>query len=537
MRQVSRRTLLCTAVAVAVAALPASAADLTGLANGQDPKAPGCSVGVAGRGQPATFGAYGLADLEQGTAITPDTIMEAGSIAKQFTAASILILVEQGKIKLTDDIHKYLPELPDYGTTVTINNLITHTAGLRDWGEVAEIAGWPRSYVVRSNKEVMEIATRQKALNYKPGDFYLYTNTGFNFATEIVERVSGKSLPEFTQEHMFTPNGMTKTSWRTDFRAVVPNRAIAYRDKTATQGYTQEMPFEDDYGHGGLLTTVGDLLKWNDALASKKLGEFVTSHLEEQAVLNNGRKIAYARGLQHATFHGVSEISHGGGTAAYKAWAARYPAQGASVAVLCNGMGINATQVGRDAVASLLPPAPATPTVRSSAAPRSEIAELPGLYLDERTGRAARIVAAGSALKFVEGTREVDLVRLGALRYRNGGTEMTFKDGVARMDNNELTSFRKVEAYAPSATELAGLTGRYTSAEANGELALSVKDGKLILAPVNRPSAAAALMPLSRDVFKDELGLITIVRGAGGRVEGIRFTHPRVANLVFARAG
>jgi len=193
--------------------------------------------------------------------------------------------------------------------------------------------------------------------------------------------------------------------------------------------------------------------------------------------------------------------------------------------------------VGREAVAALLPPAPVTPSVQSSPATSAEISELPGLYIDERIGRVARIVAAGGALKFVEGTREVDLVRLGDRRYRNGGTEMTFQGGVARMDNNEANSFRTVEPYTPSAAELAGLAGHYTSWEANGEMVLSVKEGKLILAPLNRPSAAAALVPLTRDVYKDQLGLVTIVRGAGGRVEGIRFTHPRVANLVFARAG
>ena len=536
MRTISRWILLCS---IATAPLPASAADFDGLFKGQDPEAPGCAVGVARQGQPTTFGAYGLADLEHAVPITPETVMEAGSIAKQFTAASILILAEEGKLALTDDIRTYIPELPVYDTPITINHLLSHTNGLRDWGEVSSIAGWPRSYVFRTNQEVLEITVRQKALNFKPGEAYSYNNTGFNLAAFIVERVSGKSLPVFTRERFFIPFGMTKTSWRDDFRRVVPDRAIAYREKTA-DGYTQEMPFEDTYGHGALLTTANDLLKWNEVLTSKKLGDFVTRHLEEQAVLTSGRKIAYARGLQHGSYNGVAEISHGGGTAAYRAWLARYPSLGVSVAVLCNGASINATRVGRDSVAHLQPKfgAAVAPAKAAGSATSAEISQLPGLYIDERTGRAVRVAAQGGDFNLIEGAREVKLVRLDTRRYQNGGAEMTFKEtGVdSRTADGEVTSFRKVDPYTPPASELEALAGRYTSGEANAELTLSVRNGGLVLAPVNRPSAATVLTPVSRDIYKDEDGLVAIVRGAGGKAEGIRFIHPRVFKMVFARS-
>lgn len=534
MRYVPRWVLLCT---LAVAPLRAHAADLAAAFKGEDPQAPGCAVGVARHGQPPAFGAYGLADLEHAVPITPETVMEAGSIAKQFTAAAILMLVEEGKLALTDDIRKYIPEMPDYGTPITIEHLLSHTSGLRDWGEVSGLAGWPRSYVFRTNQEVLEIAGRQRALNFKPGEAYSYNNTGFNLAAFIVERVSGKSLPAFTRERMFIPLGMSKTTWRDDFRRVVPDRAVAYREKTA-EGYTQEMPFEDTYGHGGLLTTAGDLLKWNAALTGRKLGEFVTGHLEERAALTNGRKIAYARGLQHGVYNGVAEISHGGGTAAYRAWLARYPSQGVSVAVLCNGEAINAARVGREAAAPLLPAAAPVPAARAGAAPSAEVLQAQGLYIDERTGRSARVIAAGGALKFAENTREVDLVRLDARRYRNGGAEMIFTDGAleSRTADGEVTTFRKINPYGPRLPELEALAGRYTSAEANGELVLSVKEGRLILAPVNRPSAAAALTPLSRDVYRDADGLMAIVRDSAGTARGIRFIRPRVHSLIFTRA-
>ncbi len=524
-----------------VAPTAAPAADFEGLFAGHEPGAPGCVVGVQGRGQPIKYGTYGSADLEHAVPITADTIMEAGSVAKQFTAAAVLMLAEEGKLALTDDIRKYLPEMPDYGKPITINHLLSHTSGLRDWGEVSGLAGWPRSYVVRTNLEVLEITVRQKALNYMPGEAYSYNNTGFNLAAFIVERVSGKSLPEFTRERLFTPLGMSKTSWRDDFRRVVPGRAVAYRTKTA-DGYTQEMPFEDNYGHGGLLTTAHDLLAWNEALTARKLGEFVTKHLEEQATLNNGRKIAYARGLVFGEHNGATEISHGGGTAAYRTWLARYPSLGMSVAVLCNGEDINATKVGRDAVAALQPAASGAKTPSSAAKPSpptsAELSQIPGLYIDERTGRSARIVARGGALKAVAGGRETDLPRVAARRYRDGTAEMIFNDGGAerRTADGEATSYRKVDSHTPSIDELQALTGRYASREADGVLALSVKDGRLMLMPVNRPSAAAALTPLSRDIYQDAEGLVAVVRNAAGNVEGLRFIHPRVYSLVFTRS-
>ena len=164
MRHVSRWILLGT---VAVAPFAALAADFEGLFKGHTLEEPGCSVGVARAGQPAMFRSYGSADLEHAVPVTADTIMEAGSVSKQFTATSILMLAQDGKLALTDDIRKYVPEMPDYGTPITINHLLTHTSGLRDWSDVSVIAGWPRSDVVRTNQEALLILSKQKGLNFK----------------------------------------------------------------------------------------------------------------------------------------------------------------------------------------------------------------------------------------------------------------------------------------------------------------------------------------------------------------------------------
>src|SRR5687768_17606563 len=141
---------------------------------------PGCAVGVARNGQPILERAYGMANLEYDVPNTPATIFEAGSVSKQFTAAAVALLAQQGKLSLDDAVTKYIPELPDYGTPITIRHMLTHTSGLRDWGTVALATGWPRGTRAHTHAHVLDIASRQKSLNYAPGAEYLYSNTGYN---------------------------------------------------------------------------------------------------------------------------------------------------------------------------------------------------------------------------------------------------------------------------------------------------------------------------------------------------------------------
>ncbi len=156
---------------------------------------PGCVAGASIDGVSVFTGAYGMADLEHGIALAPDSVLEPGSIAKQFTAAAVLLLVQQGKLSLDDPVRKYIPEVPDYGTPITIRHLINHTSGLRDWGSVEGIAGWPRTTREYTHAHVLEIVSRQHALNYPPGAEYSYTNTGFNLAAILVEPRIRQTVP------------------------------------------------------------------------------------------------------------------------------------------------------------------------------------------------------------------------------------------------------------------------------------------------------------------------------------------------------
>ena len=308
---------------------------------------PGCAVGVAVAGKPVLMKAYGMADLEHDVPNTPDTVFESGSVAKQFTAMAVMLLAQDGRLSLDDQVRKHIPELPDYGVPLTIRHMLTHTSGLRDWGSVASIAGAPRTTRAYTHAHVLDIVSRQKALNFPPGTDWSYSNTGFNLAAIIVDRVSGMSFAEFSKRRMFAPLGMTKTEWRDDHQRIVKGRAIAY--STTASGYEIEMPFENVHGNGGLLTTVGDLLKWNENYVKPAVGTAPTIAAQQvPARRNDGRELDYALGLYVRPLDGVKNVYHSGSTAGYRAHLNRFPDSHTSVAVLCNGSDGNATVAAND---------------------------------------------------------------------------------------------------------------------------------------------------------------------------------------------
>lgn len=350
-----------TAVVLSTMAVPSSAqqaADAAPLvdavfAEWDSTESPGCAVEAAIGGRSVVSRAYGMSDLEHGIRNTPATIFEAGSVSKQFTAAAIVLLALDGRLSLDDDVRKYVPEIPDYGHTITLRHLLTHTSGLRDWGSVASITGWGRSNRTHDHEHVVDILSRQRALNYTPGERYSYTNSGYNLLAVIVDRVTGMSFAEFSEQRIFEPLGLTDTQWRDDYRRIVPGRSSAYASRG--DGFIIDRPIENVHGNGGLLTTVGDLVRWNQALATGAGlgGRRFVELMHQQGVLNSGEAITYASGLMVGDYHNVREVSHTGATSGYRAFLARYPDQNLDVAVLCNVGSANPGSVGH-AVADIL---------------------------------------------------------------------------------------------------------------------------------------------------------------------------------------
>jgi CubicO group peptidase (beta-lactamase class C family) len=513
------------------APVQAEPASLEAIFSAYAPTTPGCAVGVKQGDQAPTFRAFGLAELEHAVPITPETVFEAGSISKQFTAAAILLLADEGKLALTDDIRKHLPEMPDYGRPITVDMLLSHTSGLRDWGDVMALAGWPRTSRIYNPLDVLQIASRQRALNYEPGEAYSYTNTGYNLAALIVQRVSGYTLADYTKLRIFEPLGMRRTSWRDNFRRVVPGRATAYRK--VGEGFGQDMPFENTYGHGALLTTVGDLLTWNDALASGRLGPTLYARLQQAPTLTGGRKITYARGLMNLRIEGRREVSHGGATAGYRAWLGRFPDENLSVALLCNRSDANPLVLGRQVAEALAPlnlkerpPAPQSPT---------DLQRLPGVYLDDRTG-AVLLVATKEGRLEVSGGGELKPTRT-AGKYETPAFVLRFgPEGFEREGfDEEVASFRRITPIRPEAEHLRAVAGVYASSEVGAVVNLAVRDGRLIISHPDRPSGADAVTPLDLDTFRFDGGLFKVLRAEDGRVTDLQFKTGRVHALDFRR--
>jgi len=507
---------------------------------------PGCAVGVSEGGKVVLRKAYGMADLEHDVPNSPDTIFEAGSVSKQFTAAAVLLLAREGKLSLDDPVRKYIPELPDYGKPLLIRHMLQHTSGLRDWGAVEGIAGWPRTTRVYTQAHVLDIVSRQKALNFEPGTNWSYSNTGYNLAVIIVSRVSGQPFAEFCRLRIFDPLGMTHTSWRDDFRRIVKGRAIAY--EAVKNGYEQDMPFENVYGNGGLLTTVGDLLRWNENAVDQKVGdaEFLRVELEP-GHFNNGKPHDYAMGLYIRTFAGVPEVSHSGSTAGYRAYLTRYPRQRLSVAVLCNASNATAERDAHTMAAMYLGDAmrPAEATAGGAklaldpAASRA-IAAWAGLYKSLTTGVPLTLAYKDAQLTIENaGAPPIRLLFVTGSKFAAADGGRSYEFGAAgRLTianlNGTSETYQRVDQWKPAAQELKVFAGRYTSDEAEAELKVVASGTELKV--TRRPDTALTLSPVYKDAFQAEgLGLVRFRRDQTGRVVGLSVALDRVWDLRFDR--
>jgi CubicO group peptidase (beta-lactamase class C family) len=494
---------------------------------------PGCAAGVSIDDRVVLERAYGMADLEHDVPNRADTIFEAGSVSKQFTAAAVLLLAREGRLSLDEPSRKYLPELPDYPTPPTIRQMLQHTSGLRDWGSVEAIAGWPRTSRVYTHAHVLDIVSRQRALNFAPGARWSYSNTGYNLAAILVSRISGEPFASFTRKRLFEPLGMTRTSWRDDFTRIVKGRAIAYEETGGA--FRTEMPFENVHGNGGLLTTVGDLLRWNANFTSLKVGDAaLLREMQAPGRLTSGAAHDYGLGLYVRTYQGLPEVSHSGSTAGYRAFLTRFPDQRLSVAVLCNASTGQAEQYTH-AVADVYlrdrrRPSPASAPV---AIPASDLDVRAGLWRSTVTGDVLAITRDGDGLRADEDTR---LTALSRERFSLGTSRtIAFEGSLAHVtaSNGIVTLYERVAEAHPAPADLLELAGEYVSDEAETSFRIVARNGVLELK--RRPDTTIQLTPLYADAFDSEIGLVRFHRDRAGQVETLGITSERVWDLRFAR--
>ena len=497
---------------------------------------PGCAVGVSQPGQPVLARAYGMADLEHDVANTPETIFEAGSVSKQFTAAAIVLLSLDGKLSLDDNVRKYIPELPEYQWPITIRHMLTHTSGLRDWGSVAGIAGWPRGRRAHTHAHVVDILSRQRALNFPPGAEYSYSNSGYNLLAVIVDRVSGTSFSEFTKKRLFEPLGMTHTQWRDDFTRIVKNRSVGYSQRGT--GWANDMPFENVHGNGGLLTTVGDLLIWNENLHTGKLGgRAFLEEMHRRGVLTSGRTISYASGLMHGEYKGKPEINHTGSTAGYRAFLGRHPDSNLSIAVLCNAGNANPGGLGNSIAGVFLgPEAPRAVTqIKAASVDPSVLSSKAGLYRQWRTGDVLRLQFNEGKLQ-IAGNRPTELVPLSATQFQAGNRQFNFRPSsgarsrIAEVNaDGDTVFYEPTGEFAPTASQLAEFAGEYYSPDLETTFTVVVDDGRLVMR--RRPDTRMVLTPVYTDAFNANVGLVRFHRDASNRINELSIGQGRVYDL------
>lgn len=494
---------------------------------------PGVAVAVERNGKITYHKAFGLAHLELNVPNTTETIFECGSISKQFTAAAILLLEKEGKLSLKDDVRKYVPELPLYEGVITIQHLLNHTSGLKDWGVIFGIGGWPRATRVYTQELSFDVVFKQKSLNFTPGSEYSYSNSNYVMLVLIVERVSGQSLADFTTSRFFEPLGMKNTQWRSNFREVIPNRATAY---SRSQGkYQQDMPFENVHGPGGLLTTTADLLRWNRLLETKELFGDKTAQLRLQpGKLNDGKEIGYAAGLVNGHVNGFKEISHSGATAGYRGWLAYYPEKKLSIVALSNDGSFNPGRIGREMAELFLGKEP-------------NITQAPG----------HQVVLSEADLKKWAGTyrhvHQPDVLVLeqkeGKLLFNNNPVQSVHKDtlyinGVYLSTSGANTvilkspagesHYKKMDPAVNTPPYLQSLAGHYRSEDADVTLRIEIKENQVWAH--GKPGDSFQLTPLFSDGFRAPgYSLIEFKRDKKGNLTGFEFSAPRAYRVPFVR--
>ena len=504
------------------------------------PGGPGCTIG-ASRAGATVSAAFGFADLERRMPLTPTSILEAGSVSKQFTAGAIVLLALDGKLSLDDDIRRYFPELPVYERVITIRHLLTHTSGLRDWGAIASLEGWPRGTRAYTNAHVLDIASRQRALNHAPGAAYSYTNTGYNLLALLVARVSGQSFADFTRDRLFLPLGMSNTSWRDDHTRLVQGRALAYT--AAGSGFATAMPNENAHGNGGLLTTVRDLLVWNDAMDRAALGQPFADSIVRRYVLTNGRTIDYALGINVVRTRGTLEINHSGSTGGYRAQLVRFPDARVSVAVLCNGASLNAGAIAYDIADALL----SRPALQGSSADWAtrrfadtlRVDRFAGVWVHNARRTPLRLTVMGRALR----RGETPLTPIDANRFADATSQIAFsdeRDGVpTRMMvislSGDSTAYFRSQDWRPAANELRAFTGTFASSEVHGEpFRLVVEGEQLVLR--QSPTTRISLTPIYTDAFQAGGRVVWFTRDTSGRVTTMFIGQDRAWAVAFQRS-
>jgi CubicO group peptidase (beta-lactamase class C family) len=512
------------------------------------PDSPGCALGVVKDGQLIYKRGYGMADLEHHVAITPSTVFNLASVSKQFTATAVVLLAQQNKLSLDDNVRKYVPELPDFGAPITLRHLIHHTSGL---GERFT----PEANPLDRRDDVLDIAARLRKLNSPPGEKHLYSSFGYSLLAVVVERVSGKSLREFAHMEIFGPLGMRSTLFFDNLSEIIENVARGYGPRAG--GGFQRRDYNPAIAGATILTgasrlhsTVEDLARWDRNFYEDKIGRpRLVDQLLERGRLKNGEQLDYAFGLQIRAYRGLRVVEHGGNANGYRTHFMRFPEQRFSVALLCNAgntvdpLGQKAREVAGVYLEkefqepAIQQPPPSAPVEQVGQLPQEQLENKVGLFWSSERRRRYRIFLKDAKLFLVRPDEAPEEpLELGALsenRFRVVQMpsmvfrfEMTTTGAPARLIQGRSQVYEAIQELSPTRDQLAEYAGVYLGDEIDTLFRVRAEEDKLVL---SRPGSGwATLVPVLRDTFKVPYWYaswyLQFQRDSSGSVTGVVFS-------------
>lgn len=505
------------------------------------PDGPGCAVGVIRDGRMIFARAYGLANLEFRIPLTSATIFDPASMAKQFTAASVLLLAHDGKLSLDDNVRKFIPELPVYERPITVRHLLYHTSGVRDYPSLFAMKGIDSQSAV-TEEQTLALLARQTELNFTPGTQWMYSNSGYFLLAVVVKRVSGKSLRDFAQERLFTPLGMKHTQFVDDNSLSIPNRATNYGEKEDGSHYVATSMFQPT-GDANILTTLGDLLLWDQNYYTGKVGgSDFGRELQTPGASADGEPLDYAFGLFVHELNGLKVVEHGGDGSGVTAYMSRFPEQRLTAMCLCNRDPFNTGEVVHQLAAVFLPQlmSKKSPTASGAAGLTLSAAErghFVGLYRSPATDFVRRIrEREGRLIIEFPPAGTLELVARDHLRTTDGPvTADLFFDPSGRRFRMEragrpMDTYERVDDSLPTPAELQSFAGLYYSNDIEMAYNVVVSDGKLRLSNLD-----ITLSPLFRDTFSGSGARVAFWRDGKGKVQGFRLRVGYTSKVRFDR--
>lgn len=506
------------------------------------PNHPGGVVGIVQDGKLVYSKAYGLASLEYLVPNDTGTRFNIASVSKQFTALGIVRLHLEGKLSVDDDVRKYIPDLPDFGKTITIRHMLHHTSGMRSLHSMLALAGW-RGNDARTNEDLLRFMLDQRDLNFVPGDEYMYCNTGYILMAILIEKISGEKFSTWMKKEIFEPLDLKNTYVEDRYDRIVLNNATSYNG-SKERGFVREVEFWGYTGSGNVHSTMFDMLKWYRNYYRPQEG-WENAFLMMQTVdnLNNGQLNDYAFGVRVELYRGEKRISHGGSIGGFRSYACTYPERKLEIVILTN---FSSSSAGGkvNSITNILLNKPVVEVTRFE----MKAVKIDSSVFDKYTGTYTVIEDPDRQIDFFReedsffsrstGQGRVRLLAANRSTFFNNSQQIKIvfddsnKNTYTMVQRGREYSGYKTVKYVPSAEELIEIAGQYWSFELHTQYTFSIKDGQLV--GYHARHGEFRLENLRKDEFLCRTSFIrkiTVGRDNLGRITGLFVTNSRVRNL------